>query len=59
MTLLIESYVMDYFDSSMNTFLKETYCYPVLKAFVELLDLLELVGNQNQIVPPGQWIEWT
>ena len=38
---------------------QECSSYPVLKAFVKFLDLFQLVGNQNQIVPPGQWIEWT
>ena len=33
---------------------QECSSYPVLKAFVKFLDMFQLVGNQNQVVSPGQ-----
>ena len=47
-------YILNNYD--LNRILKHlaNYYYPILKAFVQLLDLFELVGNQNQVVSPGQ-----
>ena len=47
--LLKKSYILDNFDRILKH-----YYYPILKAFVQLLDLFQLVGNQNQVVSPGQ-----